>query len=203
MAAYCMVTEAIRLKLPKPLKTRFETAFIDGLRNMPTGKDITALVLYHAAVFEQNPLYTGAKTHQIKILKFVDQAKKAPFTSTQLHELCRALLQLQAWKRLGAFSKRGHKEFRSDPAFVYYEAMSILAGNEFDRSTWKAEDLLKKAQRLAAAQPREAQNEAINEQIRKQLMLMAAMNPFGGMMDIFGGPLDHFEDDEFDNGDFD
>jgi tetratricopeptide (TPR) repeat protein len=203
MAAYCMVTEAIRLKLSRPLKTRFETAFIDGFQGTPTAKDVTALVRYHAAVFGQKPLYAGAKTHQTRILKYVDQANKVSFSNTQLEALCRALLELQSRKRLGVFSKRGQEEYPADPVFPYLEAMSLLAGKEFDRCAWKAEDLLKKAERLVAAQPLEAHNLELNEQIRKQLILLDAMNPFGGMMNVFGGPLDHFEDDDCDNGDFD
>ena len=201
--AYCLVTETIRLKLPKALKARFDADFNAGLKETPTAKDVAALVSYHAALFGQKQLYPGAKTHQTKILKFVDRAKKVPFSSAQMEELCRDLLRLEASKRIGTFAKRGQKEFPADPVFPYLEAMSLRAGGDFGRNRWKAEDLLKKAERLAAAQPREAQNEALSEDIRQLLALLDALNPFGRMMNAFGGPIDDFDDDDFDDDDLD
>jgi tetratricopeptide (TPR) repeat protein len=198
--AYCMLTEAVRLKLPRPLKTRFEADFKQGLEQKPVAKEAVALVSYLASLMKLDTPYVGAKTHQTKILKYVDRALKVPFTAGQSEEICKSLLHLKAWKRVTAFAKRGQREFPRDPVFPYLEAMSYGGGGEFGRDRWKAEQLLEKADRLSAALPREARREELQEEIKRQLLILSAMNPFGRLGNIFGGGfMDPFYDDDYDN----
>jgi tetratricopeptide (TPR) repeat protein len=202
--AYCMLTEAIRLKLPRPLKTRFEAEFKQGLEQAPAANDAVALVTYLASLLNLDKPYVGAKTHQAKILKYVDRTLKVPFAANQIEELCRALLHLQAWKRVTAFAKRGQRDYPKDPVFPYLEAMSYGGGGEYGRDSWKASELLEKADRMVAALPREARREELQEEIKRQLLLLKAMNPFGMLGDFFGGPgPDPFYDDEYDDDDDD
>jgi hypothetical protein len=200
--AYVMLTETVRLKLPRPLKARFEAVFQAELEKAPVAKDVVPLVNYLAGLTKLEKPYTGAKGHQTKILKYVDRARTAPFTAGQIEALCQALLQSQAWKRVTAFAKRGQRDFPNDPVFPYLEAMSYGGAGEYGRDRWKATELLEKADRLAAAQPREARREELQEEIKRQLALLAATDPLGMLDNLFGGRVpDPFSDDEYDDDD--
>ncbi len=197
--AYCLLTEAIRLKLPAALKKRFEADFKHGLEQTPTARDILPLVTYHSILFRQDKPYTGAKTHQTKILKYVDRAVKIPFTADELDDLCEALLRLQAWKRVKTFAQRGQRDFPADPAFPFREAMSYGGAGEYGRDRWRAQNLLEKAERLAAALPREQRREELQEEIKRQLILLNATGPFGFLGSVFDGFGDPFEDEAYDD----
>jgi tetratricopeptide (TPR) repeat protein len=198
--AYCMLTETIRLKLPKALKTRFDAAFKEGLELPPTAKDVVAVVSYLAALSKLAKPYSGAKTHQTKILKYVDRASKARFTAAQLEQLCYRLLSLKAVKRLTPLAKRGQREFPKDPVFPYLEAMSFRPESAFGPTNWKTQNLLEKADRLLAELPREQRREELQEEVKRQLTLLTAMNPLNRFGDLFGGGgfVDDFYDDEDD-----
>jgi tetratricopeptide (TPR) repeat protein len=202
--AYVMLTETIRLKLPRPLKARFEAAFKEGLDQEPTAKDLVLLVPYHVGLWKQEKPYVGAKTHQSKLLKYVDRAGNVPFSAAELESLCDALLGLRAWKRLTAFSKRGQRAFPKDPVFPYLEAMSYSNMGAFGRDSWKARDLLEKADRLAAKLPREARREELQEEIKRQMLLVNANSPYGLFNNMFGGGMPYlFDEDEYDDEDED
>ena len=193
--AYCMLTETIRLKLPKPLKARFEAEFKEGLEQGPTAKDVVLLLTYHVSLCRQEKPYVGAKSHQAKLLKYVDRALKVPFTAAQLEEVCSALVALRAWKRATAFAKRGQREFPRDPVFPYLEAMSY-SNTDYGFNSWKVRELMEKANRLLAKLPREDRREELQEEIKRQLVLLNAQTPFGFM---FGGMPYLFDEDDGDD----
>jgi tetratricopeptide (TPR) repeat protein len=197
--AYCMLTEAIRLKLPKPFKARFDAEFKQGMEQEPTAKDVVLLLPYHASLCRQETPYVGAKTHQSKLLKYIDRALKVPFTAAQLESVCSAFLSVKAWKRATTFAKRGQREYPGDPVFPYLEAMSYGGAGEFGRDTWKARELLEKADRLLAKLPRETRREELQEEIKRQLVLLNASSPFGLFGNVFGGIPYLFDEDEDDD----
>jgi hypothetical protein len=76
--------------------------------------------------------------------------------------------------------------------------MSYGGGGEFGRDTWKARELLEKADRLLAKLPREARREELQEEIKRQLVLLSASSPFG-FFNVFGGIPYLFDEDEDDD----
>src|SRR5262249_3858808 len=72
-----LLTEAVRLKLPRPLKARFDQEFDAGLAAPPTGADAAELAALAATLKQARVNYHGQKTHAKKIVGYVDKARAA------------------------------------------------------------------------------------------------------------------------------
>jgi hypothetical protein len=204
VVAYRMLTEVIRLKLAKPHKTRFEGEFNAGLAETATGAAAAGLATTTAALDEATT-YLGQKAHQKKVLAYIDRAKRAEFTETQLQETCASLLHLDAVRLARHLLARGRDEFPKNPHFPYLEAMSHFIRDEMeDVQVWKVRPLLEQAERLARALPPTDQLKGMLDDIADRMKALSALNPYAmGMVDdifgdLFGDPYgdDDFEDDE-------
>jgi tetratricopeptide (TPR) repeat protein len=202
--AFSMLIEIIRLKLPRKLKSRFDKDFKDGLAEPATGAAAAALASTIAAHRAAGVTYHGQKTHEKKVLTYLDKAQRADLTEEQLEKVCRALLTLPSFNRLRTFTNLGQRKFPKNPLFPYLEAESFIALGPSRCPTWQVQPLLEKAQRLAQELPKGSQPEWLLEAIRARQQLIGMVNPFlssfmDQMFDMFGDEDDD-EDDDWDDG---
>jgi tetratricopeptide (TPR) repeat protein len=152
-AAYALLAESARLKLPRALKQRFEGAFTDALAAEPTAPAAVALAGALLDQQRQGGTYLGQKTHARKVQTFVEAAAAASPGEADLVRLCEHLHGLEWWTSLRKAAAKGQRRFPRSPFFPYFEAAAHL-GQGRDRSpAWKVEPLLEKARRLAEAAP--------------------------------------------------
>ena len=91
---FIILSDLIRIKATKSVKTRFEREFAEGLAAPPSGSAAAALVHYAASLRQTPEPYLGQKTHEKKIIAYVERAKRSSFTEAELLTTCRALLAL-------------------------------------------------------------------------------------------------------------
>jgi Flp pilus assembly protein TadD len=152
-AAYALAVEAGRLKLPKPLKQRFDTEFAATLAAPPTGPAAVALA---AAFLDQcrHGNYVGQKAHEKKVQAFVEAAMTADPPEADLVCLCERCRDLTWMRLLKKAASRGQKRYPKNPFFPFFEAAAHLAEDRlYSPATWKVEPLVEKARRLAGTAP--------------------------------------------------
>jgi tetratricopeptide (TPR) repeat protein len=203
--AYSMVIEAIRLKLPRPLKTRFDKEFNSALAEPPTAPAAVAIAVTAATHQVAGIQYHGQKTHEKKVQTYLDMARRADFSEDQLEKVCQSLLELRALKLLREYTALGEKRFPKNPFFPFMEAESYIALGPHRCPAYRVRPLLDKARRLLQAAPKDSKHQELQEKIDEREQ-MVGFNPFGApplemLESIFGSFLDEdgFEDeDEFD-----
>jgi tetratricopeptide (TPR) repeat protein len=199
--AFGMLIEAIRLKLRPALKTRFNKAFTGGLAEPPTSRAAASLAeiarAHHVAGFT----YHGQKTHEKKVLAYVEKASKADFTEDQLETLCRALLSLEAARLISRFTALGKRQFPCNPYFYFLEAESYFAKGPYGFPIWQVQPLLSKARELAQQLPADDKQQALLLALEERQQLLGATSflngpgPMGMLEDNFD-MMDEYEDDE-------
>jgi tetratricopeptide (TPR) repeat protein len=199
--AYSLLIETIRLKLPPALKRRFDKEFNDALVEPPSPAGARAVAQTTAAHQLAGVTYRGQKTHEKKVLAYLDKAKTADFTEEQLEGLCRSLLELNATKLLRAFTGLGKQRFPRNPHFPFYEAESYFQKGPDRLPIWQVRPLLEEAKRLAEALPRDERQQMLLQIIQERWQMLAAINPFfmGQFEEMFGDYF--FGDDDFDDDD--
>jgi tetratricopeptide (TPR) repeat protein len=203
LVAYTMLIEAIRLKLPRPLKTRFDAEFKAGLEAPPTGAAAAGLVNLTAALQCWDVTYRGQKTHAKKVRAYLDKARTAAdFTAKQLDTVCSALLALESFRKLRQFTALGRRKFPNEPSFPYLEAVSYFQQNPDYLPMWEVRHLLEEAERLARAKPADERWKDMLDDIQKKRHALDMLNPFSSFMQSFFdnmfGEEDEFYDDEED-----
>jgi tetratricopeptide (TPR) repeat protein len=201
--AYSMLIEAIRLKLPKPLKDRFDREFKEALDEPPTGAAAAAALHTAATHRAAGVSYVGQKTHEKKVLAYLDRARSVDFTEDELIVVCTSLLKLQNIRALRTFCRLGAARFPRSAAFPHLEAESyFLKDLERGYDAWQAKPLLETAQRLAAEMPPDERRKDLLEVIGERLKLVELLQagPFGFLQDVID-QLSDFED--ADDGDWD
>jgi len=204
--AYTMLIETIRLKLPRALKSRFEGAFKSGLAEPPTAREAVQLAQTATSHRIAGISYHGQKTHEKKVLAYVDRARQLVFTEDQLEELAQALVKLQALKQLRQVATRGQQEFSQNPIFYLLEAEGYYSKGPFNFPGWKVRPLLARARELVMALPPGERRERILEKI-SQRQEMARVGGFFSSPDLMGafeeflerGGYGMDEDDEFED----
>jgi tetratricopeptide (TPR) repeat protein len=202
---FSMLIEIIRLKLPRALKTRFDKQFNAGLKEPPSGQTAAALAETAASHIAANVTYLGQKTHEKKVLTYLDKALRADFTEDQLRRVCVALVHLQPDKLLRKYAVLGLHRFSENPYFPYFEAESYITKGPFECPAPTVLGLLNKARELAARQPPSDQRNALLALIEERQQIvgpgMALFGPQGmGMMEQL---FEMFGDEEFDDDDDD
>jgi tetratricopeptide (TPR) repeat protein len=200
--AYSVLIETIRLKLAPALKRRFDKEFNEALAEPPSPAGARAAAKMTAAHQLAGVTYRGQKTHEKKVLAYLDRAKKADFTEDQLDGLCWSLLELKATKLLRAFTGLGKQRFPRNPYFPFYEAESYFQKGPERMQIWQVRPLLEEARRLAEALPRDERQQSLLATIQERWQMLAAINPFfmGQFEDMFG---DFFGDEFYDDDDED
>jgi len=154
-----------------------------------------------------NVTYHGQKTHEKKVLAYLDRAQKAEFTQQQLGDVCRALLNLEAFKLLRSYTALGRRRFPDDPHFCFFEAEGYIALGPYRCPMWKVQPLLDKARELAARLPPDDAQKALLEAIEHRQRMIGGANPLGGpqamgmleeMFQMLGDEAGEFEDEDED-----
>lgn len=207
--AFSMLIETLRLKLPRTLKNRFDKEFNEGLADQPTAAGAVAVADTAAAHRFADVQYVGQKTHEKKVLAYLDKAHRAAFTEEQLKQLCYALLGLEADKLLEKFAALGQKKFPQSPYFYFLAAEAYIARGPYRCPVWQVHPLLLKAEELALQLPDEPQRKRLLADIEQRRQMIgihnvmsnpAAFGMFEDMLDQLYGDEDEdedeFEDDE-------
>ena len=199
--AFSMLIEIIRLKLPGKLKTRFDREFNTALAEPPTGAGAAAIVRTAAAHRLAGVDYRGQKTHEKKVLTYLDKAVKADFTEDQLEKVCGSLLSMKNLRLARTFTGLGRKRFPKSPVFPYLEAESYIAEGPARCPIWQVGPLLEEASRLAAKLPADDRQQQLLDAIRARQQMISLFNPFSGSFmeqlgDMFGGMLDDDDDED-------
>jgi hypothetical protein len=152
-AAYAVLAEATRLKLPRLLKQRCERAFTNALAAPPTGSAAVALTGEFLAQQRAPGTYLGQKTHEKKIQTYVEKVLAADPGEADLVSLCENLSGLEWWTVLRKAAAKGQRRFPRNPFLPYYEAVAYMGAGRDRSPAWKVEPLVQKARRLAEAAP--------------------------------------------------
>lgn len=213
--AYIALIETIRANLPRPIKTRFDRAFAAGLAEPPTPAAAVRAVTIAGRNRAVGLEYRAQKTHEKKILKYLDQCKTLDFTEDQLVTICEALRDLQAYKPLQTFAALGEKKYPASPSFPLLEAESYIRKSPLQAPVWKLLPMLEKASRLAGALPADRKREELLERIHRYQQMAGVLG--GGALSFMESLMGHFDpegpwddpddddndtDDDFSFGDF-
>jgi tetratricopeptide (TPR) repeat protein len=198
--AFQMLTESIRLKLAKPLKTRFEKAFNAGLTEKPTGAAVAAVAFTAAAHRANAQKYLGEKTHEKKVLAFIAKAYRTEFTEEQLASLCRSLIMLEANKPLEKFAALGQRHFPENPQFPYAAAEALIARGPDRCPLYRVHPLLERAQQLAGNLPEDRRKELLDIIEQRRAMIGMAGGLMAGLEEMLGNFMDFDDEDDFDDG---
>ena len=181
---YSMLIETIRLKLPRALKNRFDQEFTQALAEPPTAVGAVAVADTAGSHRLADVTYFGQKTHEKKVLGYLDKARRTvSFTEQQLEEICTNLLALEAIKLVRSYVQLGQRQFPANPFFPLAEARSYMTQGEDRVQTyfWKVKQLLTEAARLVDELPPDDRHKALREEIQDLQQGIALFNPFGGM----------------------
>jgi tetratricopeptide (TPR) repeat protein len=197
--AFSMLIEAIRFKLPKKLKDRFDREVKEHLAQPLTARAAAAIADTAASLRGAGVTYFGQKTHEKKVLGYLEKTLKLEFPEELLAAVCDSLQALKAPRLHQKFIRRGQKLYPSSPMFYLAEAEYNLAQGPYRCPSYETQQLLEKAQRLANALPRDPRQQKLLERIQRHLDAVHLLNPFARLFDA--GPMDYF--DPFDDDDFD
>jgi tetratricopeptide (TPR) repeat protein len=200
--AFAMLVLAIRKKLGKPHKARFEADVKHWLSQPPTAASARGLAAHFAAMRNSAAKYVGQKTHEKMVLAYLDKAVRLDFTEPQLVDVCAGLQEMQAAKHLRKYFALGQQRFPGNPRFYLAEIDYNLSLSPGRANHFKTKSLLDRVRQLAAGLPPGERTALLQEvQEREDELTHMFPFPFGG---FFGGdPMDDFwPGDEFDD-DFD
>jgi tetratricopeptide (TPR) repeat protein len=199
--AYCMLIETIRLKLARPLKSRFDADFKTALGEPPTPEAAAAVAQTAAMHRAADVNYVGQKTHEKKITGYLEKALKCDLTKEQLLLVCAGFSVLAARRAELRSIRLGQQKFPQAPEFYLGEADYHMRQGRRSCPVWQVRPLLERAQELAAAQPPD-QRKVILEAVKERQEVLAALDPFSGMPpgdmlgDLFGDGFDEDEDED-------
>jgi tetratricopeptide (TPR) repeat protein len=197
--AYALLVETIRLKLPQNLKNRFNKEFNAGLAEMPDEVAAVSMAELASSLKRADLSYVGQKTHEKKVLGYLEKALRADISEHGLQRLCYALFGMEAFPMLRKYAALGQRRFKTNPHFYFLEAESYFALGPMQCPVWKVQPLLTRARDLAKTLPPDA--------IQKELLeLLGAREATLGMgrlladpealLDMFGGFTDAMYDDD-------
>jgi tetratricopeptide (TPR) repeat protein len=206
-AAYSTLIEVIRLRLLPAMKKRFNDEFNAALVEPPSAAGATAAAATAAVHRKAGITYHGQKAHEKKVLAYVDRARTAEFTESQLESVARSLVELEARKPLRAYTELGRRQFPDNAYFPFFEAESYMSLGPLSCPRWKVQPLLEEARRLANQMPPDERQKKLLADIEDRQELINAASPFAGggflnaFENLFGGydPDDDYVDDDWDD----
>lgn len=201
--AFSMLIETIRFKLPK-LKGRFDKEFTAALAEPPQAAVAVAVAQTAAAHRVAEVKYRGQKTHEKKILDYLERARKVEFSEEQLARLCEALDDLDATTLMRSFATQGKKRFPRNPFFPFHEAESYVLLGPRECPIDKVQRLLQKVRKLAQDLPPDDKKQALLDKVEhiEETISAGPMDFMREMMGMFAG-LDQDDVDDEDFEDFD
>jgi tetratricopeptide (TPR) repeat protein len=202
VVAFRLLTEAIRLKLPKPLKARFEQEYKAGVAAPPVPAAAAQLAEFLADLKGLGVRYPGQKTHESAVLKYINKGQGAGWGARDVEAVVRALLKLRALPAARRFLSRAARRFRDDPVFPFLEAVSYFYEGPDRMPHYQVRWLLGEAERLAQALPPGERRAELLDDVHKHQEMLNAVDPFGPVQNIFSSLFD-LDDDEDDDDDYD
>jgi tetratricopeptide (TPR) repeat protein len=181
--AFSLMIEAIRLKLPRPRKMQFEQDVKRLLAEPPTAAAAVGIADTVAAHRRAGITYHGQKTHEKKVLTYLERARGLTFSEQQLMRICLALEELERVRLLRDYCQRGQEQCPQQPLFYLLEARLNLNSGPFRCPEGRTRQLLKQARQLLLAQPHDERQQAMLEEIAEMENGLGAFNPFVG---VFG-----------------
>src|SRR5262249_44835439 len=157
---------------------RFDKDFNELLAGPPTGKGAASVADTAVAHRLAGVKYYGQKTHEKKVLGYLDRARTAEFTGPQLDTVCRALAGLKRTNLRRASARLGRQRFPQDPGFFLVEAEYNLDLGPGRCPVYETRELLDKARQLAGALPRDERQQAVLDAVRRGEHRLALLNPF-------------------------
>jgi tetratricopeptide (TPR) repeat protein len=194
--AYQLLIESARLKLPRPVKARFEREFKSGLAEAPTGLDAAAVASTAAAHRVAAVSYYGQKSHERQVLAYVENGRAASFTEEQLARLCRSLRGLEAWQLLRGFAALGRRQFPRNPYFFFYGAEAVIARDRAGYGIGDARALFESALQLAGQMPPGDDQRDLTQEIRQRLQVLGLS---AGALSLFEDMLGRLSREEWDD----
>lgn len=195
--SYLLLAEVQRLKLARSLKTRFEQDLKNGLAT-PTVDGAVFLTRILAGLHIGGVKYHGQKGHTQKVLSYIYKARNLDFTEPKLEELCRNLLDMEAYPQARRFANIGERSYLDSPVFPYLHALAWIQEKGRRVPTWQVVPKLKRARSLAQAQPPNERRDRMLEDIDKHLQ---ELNPFD--LDFLGRMFGFGQEDDYDDTDED
>src|SRR5262249_41607846 len=193
------LTEVIRLKLPKPLKTRFEQDYKAGLAAPPVPAAATHLAEFLGDLKGLGVSYTGQKTHETAVLKYINKGQRANWSDRDIEAVVRALLKLRALAPARRFLSKAARRFRDDPVFPFLEAVSYFYEGPDRMPHYQVRWLLNEAERLAQALPPGERRAELLDDVHKHQEMLNAVDPFGPAQNIFNSLFDLDDEDDYDD----
>jgi tetratricopeptide (TPR) repeat protein len=190
--AYLLLTEVLRLKLDRALKKRFEQDLKTGLAT-PNQDGAVFLTRILAGLHSGGVQYIGQKGHTQKVLSYIYKTRNLDFSEPQLEELCRNLLDMEAYPQARRFANIAEQRYPDSPSFPYLHALAWIRQEGRRAPTWRVVPLLKRARSLAQAQPPNERRDHMLEDIDKHLH---ELNPFD--LDFLGRIFGFSEEDSDD-----
>jgi tetratricopeptide (TPR) repeat protein len=200
--AFSVLIEAIRLKLPRPVKTHFDQEVKRLLAEPPTAAAAVAVARTAAAHRRAGVTYFGQKTHEKRVLGYLEKARDLDFSEPQLMEICAALGALDRVRVLRDYVRRGQQRFPQNPFFYIMEAQLNLDMGPYRCPVLETTQLLKTARELATAMPRDDRQQALLEEVKDMENELRQLNPFAGLfgdLPLGFGDLDDRDDEEYED----
>jgi tetratricopeptide (TPR) repeat protein len=196
--AFRMLVEVARLKLPKPVKARFDREFKEAQAGPPTGTEAAALAAQALRFQLDGVSYHGFKTHLKKAMAYVERVPSQACTDEQLLTVAHALLQLGSKRGSARLAEEGRRRFPQNPFFPHLQVLGLFHGKDpRDLHQWQIEPLLAEAERLARNLPPDARREALLKDIAERRKMLEALNPFGGLFSRLFESEGDWDDEEF------
>ncbi len=123
--SYLLLTEVVRLKLDRALKTRFEQDLKVGLSE-PTSAGAVFLTRILVGLHTGGIKYIGQKGHTQKVLSYIQKARNLDFAETQMEELCQNLLDMEAYPKARSLADLAERRYPENPFFPYLHALSWI-----------------------------------------------------------------------------
>ncbi|MHB1423185.1 MAG: tetratricopeptide repeat protein [Gemmataceae bacterium] len=178
--AYLLLTEVLRLKLDRALKKRFEQDLKTGL-TAPNQEGAVFLTRILAGLHVGGVQYIGQKGHTQKVLSYIHKTRSLDFSAPNLEELCRNLLDMEAYTQARRFANIGERNYLENAVFPYLHALTWIREKGRRTPTWEVVSLLKRARELAQMQTPNEQRDRMIEDIDLHLH---EFNPFD--LDMLG-----------------
>jgi tetratricopeptide (TPR) repeat protein len=177
--AFSLLVEVIRLKLPRPLKTRFDKEFNEALAQPPTVEAACVLIDTAAAHRDAGIGYFGQKTHEKKILAYLERLSDVDLAEDQLVMVIDGVHALGSKRLEKQLIEKGLHRFPQSPWIPLARAKSEMAKGQYHYRDYTARRHLEQAKHLAEAMPRDARQQELLDEIDEQLEKLDEMNPYG------------------------
>jgi tetratricopeptide (TPR) repeat protein len=188
-SAYTLWCEAVRIKLPTARRNELAAAFEHALTQAPTPAETLALLETAAGQRAAHRRgFTGQKTRERALVKFLERLSLEAFNEKQLERLATSLLALQVRKPLKECLREAEYRFPNNPVFCLYWVDYCATARQPEYEAFQMKLHLDKARTLAEAMPRGEEQQQLLERIKQREAKVQEMSRAGlnDMMAEFG-----------------